>query len=1042
MAEVVQGIFSLDIEHQKVIAGLNEVNAKYRQTTEVADAQERALNDLVVREKELVAARAKSNNPTTIVNYNNELKKVKAQQQAIKSTLKDLTSEQKAYEKELQKTASELNKAFDATRINGAKNALKGLKNESSGIGGMLSSAIGAAAVLKLGNDVIKTTAQFEKFSAVLTNTLGSSSLAQKALQQIKEFAARTPFSVEELTGSFVKLANQGFVPTMDELRKMGDLASSVGKPFDQLTEAVLDAQTGEFERLKEFGIKARIQGDKIAISFKGQTEKIQNTSEAIRNYIVGLGEAEGVSGSMAAISETLGGKLSNLGDQWDAFLNKLGQDTGGIASGAIKTLEILLEGLSGIVDGINGIATAGRSLQLKDLGILGVREDLAKKLVDAGVRPTIGDPGDKGMIQTINALTASQKGLDENFEKSTKTAEVYAKSKESIQRLLDGEKKRHDEGKTSIQEYTAALFFAEDMLNTLNLSYAKANEVKSQHKVLTKQEEEAIKKANAERKKELESLEALRKQLRDARNDFTEIQNAATLKDAELINANFDLQVKRSNEALDDQRKKLSEQFKNKERYNEAVALLDEINLQITKNIESKRTEELKKFNQERLKINIEGQKEISDAQIEINKLNQATDEELFSQKLLAAQIYWDAVIQLAKDSSASELEIAKLKIAAELELLQLQISEANRIKEENSALESEAQRHELAMLDIADAGEKKILEKKIQFAKERLNKLVEEGKVQGVEWEKAFNEVEELEAESNKRRKEENQALVQAYLDGIKQVLDATIDGIDKILQAQISALDKQIGIQEKRVQDAQNLADEGNAKLLELEKKRLSDLQKEREKFVRAQQALAVIELIANTAVAVSKAAAQGGVAAPFTVAAALIALVAGLAQARQIASQAAFYTGGEYTGGRAASGYTGDGNPTAVSKAVGQKPYIYHKREFIFNHEKTDRFGDIFRKIHSGTVDLKDWESKVKKYDSMLAFNPFNLSRPVVMVQAPSSDSGRLDEVEGTLHEILSAIKGQPGTHLNFDGKGFSAYLKSLKSRSDLIDQLAR
>jgi hypothetical protein len=33
----------------------------------------------------------------------------------------------------------------------------------------------------------------------------------------------------------------------MEQMRQMGDLASSVGKSFDQLTEAILDAQTGEF---------------------------------------------------------------------------------------------------------------------------------------------------------------------------------------------------------------------------------------------------------------------------------------------------------------------------------------------------------------------------------------------------------------------------------------------------------------------------------------------------------------------------------------------------------------------------------------------------------------------------------------------------------------------------------------------------------------------------------------------------------------------------------------------------------------------------
>jgi hypothetical protein len=190
---------------------------------------------------------------------------------------------------------------------------------------------------------VIKVTSEFQKFAAVLENTLGSRSQAQIALSQITKFASQTPFSVQELTSSFVKLANQGFVPAGEEMRKLGDLAASQGKEFIMLTEAIIDAQTGEFERLKEFGIRASKQGDQVIFTFKGVKTQVDFTSESIRNYIVGLGDAAGVSGSMAAISGTLGGQISNLEDSWDSFLNTLGQGN----SGALKeTISLLAQAL------------------------------------------------------------------------------------------------------------------------------------------------------------------------------------------------------------------------------------------------------------------------------------------------------------------------------------------------------------------------------------------------------------------------------------------------------------------------------------------------------------------------------------------------------------------------------------------------------------------------------------------------------------------------------------------------------------------------
>jgi len=191
---------------------------------------------------------------------------------------------------------------------------------------------------------VVNITAEFQKFEAVLTNTLGSNSAAKRALADITKFASVTPFSVRELTDSFIKLTNQGFKPTQQELRKLGDLAASTGKSFDQLTEAIIDAQTGEFERLKEFGIRASKSGDQVRFTFKGVETQANFTAESIRNYLLTLGDLDGVSGSMAAISQTLGGQISNLGDSWDQFLKTLGDGNKGALKGTVSLLDQALK--------------------------------------------------------------------------------------------------------------------------------------------------------------------------------------------------------------------------------------------------------------------------------------------------------------------------------------------------------------------------------------------------------------------------------------------------------------------------------------------------------------------------------------------------------------------------------------------------------------------------------------------------------------------------------------------------------------------------
>lgn len=190
---------------------------------------------------------------------------------------------------------------------------------------GMVGGIVAGIGVVTLGQQIIQTLAKFEKFEAVLTTTLGSGSQAQAAMAQITEFAAKTPFEVDGLTDSFVRLANQGFVPTMAEMTKLGDVASSKGKDMTQLAEALIDAQVGEFERLKEFGIRASKNGDKVSFTFKGQTKTMKMTDAAVKDYILSLGDLQGVQGSMAGIAETTGGKLSNLSDQVTGLYLKLG---------------------------------------------------------------------------------------------------------------------------------------------------------------------------------------------------------------------------------------------------------------------------------------------------------------------------------------------------------------------------------------------------------------------------------------------------------------------------------------------------------------------------------------------------------------------------------------------------------------------------------------------------------------------------------------------------------------------------------------------
>lgn len=174
-------------------------------------------------------------------------------------------------------------------------------------------------------NKLVGVTRQFDVLNAQLVTATGSAEKASDAFFAIEEFAKTTPYDLAQATTAFNKLVNLGLNPSEEALLSYGNTASAMGKPLDQLIEAVADASVAEFERLKEFGIKAKNQGDTIAFTFRGVTEEVGNNAEEIQNYLMALGENE-FAGSMANRMATLDGAVSNLGDSWDKLFLTVSQ--------------------------------------------------------------------------------------------------------------------------------------------------------------------------------------------------------------------------------------------------------------------------------------------------------------------------------------------------------------------------------------------------------------------------------------------------------------------------------------------------------------------------------------------------------------------------------------------------------------------------------------------------------------------------------------------------------------------------------------------
>ena len=145
----------------------------------------------------------------------------------------------------------------------------------ASAMGGAMKAA-GAALVAigfaKVVSGIVTTSAKFESLRASLKTVTGSLDGARVAMSQIEKFTATTPFQLDEVANSFIILKRMGIDTTAESLKAFGNIAAANGKSFEQLSEAVADAMTGEFERLKEFGIKVKQENGKFIASM-GSTQ-------------------------------------------------------------------------------------------------------------------------------------------------------------------------------------------------------------------------------------------------------------------------------------------------------------------------------------------------------------------------------------------------------------------------------------------------------------------------------------------------------------------------------------------------------------------------------------------------------------------------------------------------------------------------------------------------------------------------------------------------------------------------------------------------
>ncbi|MBO3273217.1 hypothetical protein [Hymenobacter defluvii] len=256
-----------------------------------------------------------------------------------KEAQKALTLEAKqtaAAEKQAAQAAKEAAKAAQQTggALGGAAEKTSVLGRAAGLLEGVFNKAARAAAALfiidkakEFGAAVLEASINAQKLEARLTNAFnGNVGQAKQAALSIQSFAQDYGADAEKLAETYARLINRGIKPTREQLVQLSDIAATSGKSIDQFVEALLDAQTGQNERLKEFGINAKASGDKVAFTFRGITTEVEKTDQAISAYLFGLGNLNGIQGATAAQAEKTGGAIAGLKADFNELFVVIGE--------------------------------------------------------------------------------------------------------------------------------------------------------------------------------------------------------------------------------------------------------------------------------------------------------------------------------------------------------------------------------------------------------------------------------------------------------------------------------------------------------------------------------------------------------------------------------------------------------------------------------------------------------------------------------------------------------------------------------------------
>lgn len=348
---------------QELTANFGANSTKFSKGVQEIKAQLTELNKaLETNKKELADTNKKTKE------YEKELDQLKTAEKENGTATKEQKARMAELEKEIDKArtrAAQL-KTEQIDLKNGLKNTTNELKKQKAGVSGvsdemkkmktLITGFIAAYGGKKLWDLLIGSNAEMEQHTTSLEVMLGSASKASAMIEKMRDFAAKTPLTLENVIsgGSLLMSYDVDESNLIDTMTKLGDLASGNAEKMDRITLAygqmlAKGKVTGEeLMQMTEAGVPLQTAlAESIGVTveeFSKMVSKGEVGIDALNKAITGLTTGNGkFAGMMEKQSQTMQGMLSTLQDNLSEFMRKMGEGAFGEAKSALQEASDLL---------------------------------------------------------------------------------------------------------------------------------------------------------------------------------------------------------------------------------------------------------------------------------------------------------------------------------------------------------------------------------------------------------------------------------------------------------------------------------------------------------------------------------------------------------------------------------------------------------------------------------------------------------------------------------------------------------------------------